>query len=322
MDKVDDRVVVLGAGPLGTILAGQLADQGKQVRLFSVMNNRAYDMLGTRPEAIDGADEAQVREAAEGASTIFLCLNAHYVDWYELYPPRLEAAIAAAASSGAKLVYHDNVYMYGPVDGPLTEDLPTSDKTRKGKLRGEMAERVLAAHRSRQVRAVIGRSADMYGPGALNSSFNSTLGQRHFYPALDGRAVSILGDINAPHTYAFVDDVARGLITLGQNDAALGQVWHIPAAPTLSHRELMTIAFEEAGQPAKIRGSRISSFFVKVIGRFQADVGEVAEIGYQFDKPLVVDHAKYERVFGAEPTRHREALRQTLDWYRANPLPA
>ena len=313
--------VILGAGPLGLSLAGQLAAQGQQVRLLSVMNNPAYDMPGTRPEHIDGANPAAVQAACSDAAVVFLCLNAHYVDWTKLYPPRLEAAITAAAATGAKLVYHDNIYLYGPVSGPLTEDLPGSGKTRKGRLRGEMAGRLLAAVAAGKVRAVIGRSADMYGPGALNSSFNSTLGQRHFYPALAGRTVSILGDINAPHTYAFVDDVARGLIVLSQNDAALGQIWHIPAAPTLSHRQLMTLAFEEAGQQPKLRGSRISGYVVRVIGRFQADVGEVAEMLYQFEKPLVVDHAKYEQAFGADPTPHRQALRQTLDWYRRNPLP-
>ena len=93
----------------------------------------------------------------------------------------------------------------------------------------------------------------MSADGALNSSFNSTLGQRHFYPALVENAVSVLGDIDAPHTYAYVDDVARGLITLAETDDALNQVWHIPAAPTLSHRQLMTIVFEQAGHRLRLQ---------------------------------------------------------------------
>jgi nucleoside-diphosphate-sugar epimerase len=306
---------------MGTSLAGQLEANGKQVRLLSIMNNPAYDMVGSRPKAIDGADVVQVQEACADANVIYLCLNAHYVDWYELYPPRLAAAIEGAASAGAKLIYHDNVYMYGPVEGPLTETLPNTTQTRKGKLMGDLADSLLAADQSGKVQAAIGRSADMYGPGAINSSFNSTLGQRHFYPALAGNTVSVLGDIDAPHTYAFVDDVAAGLITLAGNDDALGQVWHLPAAPTLSHRELMTLIFEETGQRPKVRGSKISGYFVRAIGLFQPDVGEVAEMLYQFDKPLVVDHQKFEQTFGAGPTQHTEAIRQTLVWYKENPLP-
>ena len=177
-----------------------------------------------------------------------------------------------------------------------------------------------AAHQSGKVTAVIGRSADMYCAGALNSSFNSTFGQRHFYPLLEGKMVDILGDIDQPHTYAFVDDVAHGLIRLAEHDDALGQIWHIPAAPTLSQRALMTLAFEEAGLPPKIRGSKISGYFLRAIGLFQKDVAEVSEMLYQFEKPLLVSHQKFERAYGATPTPHREALRQTLEWYRLNPL--
>lgn len=313
--------LILGAGPLGVSLARRLERQGKPIRLLSIMGNSAYDMPGSRPEAIDGADSEAVRAACAQADVVYLLLNAHYVDWHDLYPPRLEAALAGAAAAGAKLVYHDNVDMYGQTGSPYTEDSPVAATTRKGKLRAEMADEVLAAHQEGNPKAVIGRSADMYGPGALNSSFNSTLGQRHFYPALAGKTVSILGDIDAPHTYAYVDDVAAGLITLAEHDEAMGEVWHIPAAPTLSHRQLLTLAFEEAGQKPKIRGSKISGYFVRLIGRFQPDVGEVAEMLYQFEKPLVVDHSKYERAFGANPTPHAEAIRQTLAWYKKNPLP-
>lgn len=320
MAETNQHHLILGAGPLGAALARQLEGAGRSVRLLGIMGNPAYDMPGTRPETIDGANQEQVAAACAGASVVYLLLNAHYVDWYSLYPPRLEAALAGASSAGAKLVYHDNVYMYGRAKAPYTEESPMTAVTRKGKLCAEMANRVLSAHRSGKVKAVIGRSADMYGPGALNSSFNSTLGQRHFYPALAGKAVSILGDIDLPHTYAYIEDVAAGLVTLAEHDEALGQVWHIPAAPTLSQRQLMTLVFREAGQKPNVRGSKISGYFVRAIGLFQPDVGEVAEMLYQFEAPLVVDHSKFERAFGCKPTPHKEAIRQTLAWYRENPL--
>lgn len=312
--------VVLGAGPLGASLTRLLVEAGNDAHLVSIMNNPAYDMPEKRLRVVDGADAMQVRQVCEGADVIYLCLNAHYVDWYALFPPRLEAAIEAAASVGAKLVYHDSTYVYGPESVPLTEELPYTTKTRKGKLRGEMATRFLQAAHSGQIRGVIDRTTDMYGPGALNSSFNSTLGERHFYPLLAGKTVNLLGNIDTPHTYAFVDDAARGLITLAEHDEAFGQVWHLPAAPTLSHRELMTLAFKEAKLAPKIRGSRISGYFLRAIGLFQRDVAEVAEMLYQFEKPLVVSHQKFQQAYGASPTPHREALRQTLEWYRENPM--
>lgn len=312
--------VVLGAGPLGTAVADAVSADGDEAVLVGIMGNPAYDMPGTNPSAVDGASAEQVSQACAGADVIYLCLNAHYVDWYELYPPRLDAAIEAAARTGATLVYHDSVLVYGKASGPLTEDLPSAAGTRKGKLRAEMAGRFLEAVRSGMIRGVIGRTADMYGPGALNSSFNSTLGQRHFYPLLAGKAVSIVGDIDAPHTYGFVEDFARGLVNLGRRNEALGGVWHLPAAPTLTHRQLMALAFEIARMTPKIRGSKISGYFVRAIGRFQRDVGEVAEILYIFERPFVVSHAKFQGAFGVDVTPHEVALERTLDWYRANPI--
>ena len=311
--------VILGAGPLGTRLAQQLRGGGAETRLFSVMANPAYDMPGTTPEAIEGRSKEQVLNACQGAEVIYLCLNAHYVDWYEGFPPVLQATLEAAAATGATLVYADSVYMYGDVRKLLTEDLPYANKPKKGVLRGDMAAAVLEAHTSGRVKTVIGRAADMYGPGALNSSFGSTFGQRIFYPALQGQTVNILGNIDAPHSYIFVDDFATGLTTLAFQEEALGQVWHVPAAPTVSHRELATMVFEEAGQRASIRGSQTSGFFLRIIGRFQEDVAEVSEMLYQYEAPFIVDHGKFEKAFGSSVTPHQEAIRRTLDWYRANP---
>jgi hypothetical protein len=59
---------------------------------------------------------------------------------------------------------------------------------------------------------------------------------------------------------------------------------------------------------------------VRAIGLFQPDVAEVAEMLYQFDKPLVINHIKFQHAFEANPTPHREVIRQTLEWYQQNPL--
>ena len=37
----------------------------------------------------------------------------------------MRGIVAGAAASGARIVYADNLYAYGPVEGPLTEDLPS-----------------------------------------------------------------------------------------------------------------------------------------------------------------------------------------------------
>jgi nucleoside-diphosphate-sugar epimerase len=115
--------VVLGAGPLGLAVARHLAKRGDRVRV-AVRGGRA-DL----PEGVElvGADlnvQADMRRACEGAAVVYHCANPPYAKWPDLHPPLMEAALKGASAAGARLVFGDNLYAYGPVDGPLTEDLP------------------------------------------------------------------------------------------------------------------------------------------------------------------------------------------------------
>jgi hypothetical protein len=88
----NSKHVVLGAGPLGIALARMLAAAGNDTQLFGIMSNPSYDMPGSEPDSVDGSDLDQMRQVCTDAGVITLCLNAHHVDWYELFPPRLEVA--------------------------------------------------------------------------------------------------------------------------------------------------------------------------------------------------------------------------------------
>lgn len=315
----DGRQVILGAGPLGVSLQAQLRAVGIDADLWSIMGDRAYDMPDSEPRAVDGADAAALAAVCADASVVYLLLNAHYVDWYALFPARLVAAIGAAAAVGARLIYHDSVYVYGQVDGELTEESGATAATRKGRLRAEMSATFMTALREGRLEGAIGRTADLYGPGALNSAFGSTFGQRHFYPLMDGRTVNVIGNSDVPHAYAFIDDVARGLAVLGREPDALGRIWHLPAAPARSHRELLVTAGKHVGVEAKVRASRISGGVIRFLGLFQPDTAEVAEMLDLFERPLHVSHERFEDAFGASPTPHEDALALTLDWYREHP---
>ena len=314
-----DRQVILGAGPLGVALRARLEADGIEAELWGVMGDPGYDMPGTEQQQIDGTDAAALAAACADASVVYLLLNAHYVDWYRVFPARLVAAIGAAATTGARLVYHDSIYLYGAVDGPLHEELPADATTRKGRLRAEMATTFMTAVDEGRIEGAIGRSADIYGPGALNSSFGSTFGQRHFYRLMEGRTINVVGNADVAHAYAFVEDVAGGLATLGREPAAVGRAWHLPAAPARSQRQLLDLAADGLGTDAKVRASRISSMVVRSIGLFQSDTAELAEMLYLFEQPLLVSHEAFAAAFDASTTPHEEALARTLEWYRAHP---
>jgi nucleoside-diphosphate-sugar epimerase len=161
-----------------------------------------------------------------------------------------------------------------------------------------------------RVRATIGRASDFYGPFARQS----TAGERIFGRALRGQPAQVLGDPDLPHTYTFIDDFAGALVTLGERDEAVGRVWHVPSAETVTTRQFVQMVFDEAGTPMRL--SMAPEWAISTLARFNPTLRAVKEQAYQRTSPWVVDHTAFAQAFGARPTPHREAIRQTLRWYQ------
>jgi nucleoside-diphosphate-sugar epimerase len=205
--------------------------------------------------------------------------------------------------------------MYAPTSQPLTEESLQAPLTRKGKLRKQLAEAVLAAHAQGQIRATIGRAPDVYGPGVRTSA----VGEQFFTAVVADKRVPWLGKLDVPHALSFVEDFARGLIVLGTREEALGQVWHIPTAQALTGRQYIALASEGAGVPAK--PLVVSGLVLRVLGLANPVLRESVELLYEFNEPLLFDGSKYTRAFDGRPTSHQEAMRQTVAWYRNQAAP-
>jgi nucleoside-diphosphate-sugar epimerase len=303
--------VVLGAtGAVGGAVVRALTAQGARVR--GVTRSGKGDVpVGVEMVAADSAVHEQMRAACAGASVVYICATPPYTDWTRDFPPLLEGAIAGAAASGAKLVMADNLYVYPPPTTPMTEDMPWRPVTRKGKVRAAMDERLMAAHRAGEVRVAIGRASDYFGPGALNTA---ATGERFFRAYFAGKPVDWVGRLDVPHTVSYIEDFGRGLVTLGQHDEALGQVWHIPAAPAPTGREFIELIFAAGGRRAQIRTA--SRGTLRVLGLFNPLVRETVEMAYEFEQPFIMDSAKFTRAFGGTPTPLPEAVATTVAWFR------
>jgi nucleoside-diphosphate-sugar epimerase len=210
--------VVLGAGPLGLAVARHLASRGDRVRA-AARSKPAELPEGVEVVSADVAVEAEAKQACEGATVVYHCVNPPYAKWPDLHPPLMNAIIEGAAAAGAKLVFGDNLYASGPVDGPLTEDLPYLAEGPNGRVRAQIAEMLLRAHRSGRIRATIGRASDFFGPHAHQSA----VGDRVFARVIAGKTAKVLGDPDLPHTVTYIEDFGRALVTLGEHDEALGR---------------------------------------------------------------------------------------------------
>jgi len=303
--------VVLGSGPLGLAVARHLAARGNRVRAAN-RGGRADLPNGVEVVGANVAEVADAKRACEGAAVVYHCANPPYAKWPELHPPLMDAIIEGAAAAGARLVFGDNLYAYGPVNGPLKEDLPYLAQGPNGRTRARIAETLMRAHESRRIQATIGRGSDFFGPHA----HLSTVGDRVFARAIAGKPAQVLGNPDTPHTVTHIDDFGRALVTLGERDEALGQVWHVPNAETVTMRRFVQMAFEAAGRSPRLRAA--PRWGIAMAALFDPTLRAVREQLYQSERPWVVDSSKFERAFGWGATPLPDAVAATVAWFRSH----
>jgi nucleoside-diphosphate-sugar epimerase len=302
--------VVFGTGAVGMSVMDALVHSGRRVRMVN-RSGRASVPEGVEVVGGDAADPTFTREASAGASVVYFALNPPYDKWPELFPGLQAGVLEGAASAEAKLIAMENLYMYGSTGGrPLTEDLPYAPNTRKGTVRARMSEELMEAHQSGKVRVAIGRASDFFGPRVIASA----AGEQVFGRAVEGKSAQVAGDPDQPHTYTYAPDIGRGLVALGEHVEALGQVWHLPSPETLTTRQFVETIFEEVGKPARIQAA--PKIVLRVMGLFNPGLREMIEMLYEFEEPFVVDDSKFEQAFGEQATPLKEAIGETVRWYR------
>ena len=293
---------IVGAGPVGTATALALVDGGHDVVVVT-RSGSGPDHPGVRAVACDASDPDALAAAVGRPDALYNCANPPYHRWPQLWPPMAASMLEVATTTGAVLVTMGNLYGYGPVDHPMTEDDPLASTGVKGRVRIRMWDEALAAHRAGRVRMTEARASDFYGPGVGETSFFG----RNVARLLAGRKTYVLGDPDAPHAATYVPDVGRTLAVLGTDERAWGRPWHVPTAPAVSQRRMAEWFCEVAGAPPARVGSLPPSLLAAV-GVFAPQVREFKETRYQFDRPFLLDSSDCTDTFGIRSTSMGEAF--------------
>ncbi|HAP75052.1 MAG TPA: NAD-dependent epimerase [Acidimicrobiaceae bacterium] len=302
--------VVVGAGPVGSGVASLLASQGTQVTVVT-RSGRGPDHPLITKAAADATEAERLTELASGASAIYNCANPPYHRWPQDWPPLHNALLSAAERTGAVLVMMDNLYAFGPgASMPMRETDPMRATGRKGSMRARMATELLAAHAAGRVRATLARASDFYGPEVLGSA----MGDRVVPRVLAGKKVSVLGSLDTPHSFSYMPDVVRTLVTLATDDRAWGHAWHVPNAPAVSQRQFVEALAAAAG--TTVRVGAIPKAAVSALGLVVPLMRELKETWYQFAEPFVADSAATEAAFGLTATPLAEGAASTVAWWR------
>lgn len=309
--------VILGTGQLGLAIMEALVAEGKAVTVVNRSGKLKEPLLaGVQVRQADMNDPAAVTSVTQGAQVVFTCVQPPYTQWPELFPALNQAVMEGVAPTGAKLVFGDNLYMYGSTHGaPIREDSPYAATGRKGKTRALIATTLLDAHRAGKLRVAIGRASDFYGPRCTDSA----LGEIVFGNLLAGKSVDLMGDIDQPHTYSFIRDFAKTLVILADSPQADGQAWHIPNAPAQTTRQVVQMIADQAGVPLRLRVAK--DWMVRALGLFNPMLREMVEMSYEFKEPYIVDDSRFVQSFGNIATPLEQGIQETLAWFHTHHQP-
>jgi nucleoside-diphosphate-sugar epimerase len=308
--------VVLGTGAIGRAVMNELVKRGESVRMVNHSGKMDEVPAGVEVVAADLYDQTKVKEVTRGAKVVYQASQPHYNQWTTKFPALQESIINGLTGSDAKLVIVENLYMYGATNGvPMTETTPHNAHTQKGQTRSAMSRSAFEAHRAGKLRVTAGRGSDFFGPWGLSTA---AMGARTFYPLLNGKAASLVGDVDAPHTHTFVNDFGKALVILGERSEADGEAWHVPNdTPRISQREMVSLIAEEMGIQPKF--SAMGKSMMWIGGWFIPEAKEMVEMMYEFEQSFIVDSSRFESTFGMKATPMKEAIKETVAWYKNHP---
>jgi nucleoside-diphosphate-sugar epimerase len=284
---------ILGStGIIGTELAKALTSYTTSIRLVS-----------RHPKKVNATDEIvaadllnvqQTADAVKGSSIVYLTAGIQYNAkiWQQQWPVIIQNVIAACRTHGAKFVFFDNIYMYGPVAGAMTEHTPFNPTSKKGVTRAAIANMVLDTIKDRLLTTMICRAPEFYGPRNTLSGINAML----FDNIKKGKKVQWLVDDKVRRTYIYTPDAARATALLGNTPSAYNQTWHLPCTDEyINGKKFIEMTAAIYGKPLPY--SVLNKFMVKIGGLFNPYAKEMGELLYQYDQDYIFSSDKFKVAF-------------------------
>jgi len=311
MDNKPIHIILGAGGAIGTVLAEELLKNDEAVKLVS---RTGHFMEGTETAIADLTNFETTLSAVDKSSIVYLMAGLPYDRkvWRKKWPLIMSNTIEACKAKGARLIFFDNVYMYGRVDGRMTEETPVDPDSAKGKIRAEIAGNLLNEMKSGNIKAMITRAADFYGPHAAKASLPYLF---VFEKLAHGKKAQVLVNPQAKHSYTYTEDCGKALYMLAMDNEAYGEIWHLPTAgspPT--NEEFIEIAADL--MQAEPKYSILRKWMVGLAGLFDKTVREVYEMLYQNQSDYVFDSTKFENRYSFKPTSYEKGIEETIVHFR------
>src|SRR5690606_39790903 len=300
---------ILGSGgAIGIELAKALKEYTDRIRLVSRNPKKVND--SDEILAADLLEPSELERAIQGSKIVYVTVGFPYSHkiWNSRWPPFINNLLDLCQKEGCKLVFFDNIYMYGKDSlNPAREDSTEDPPSKKGKVRKQIAGMIMDRAKSGKLQALIARSADFYGPSIENSVLLETV----FKPLAKGKPANLLMSDSVVHSYTFIPDAGKATALLGNTEKAYGQIWHLPtASDPLTGKQWVEAFAQRMGMAPRYRVA--SKSMVRLLGLFMPLMRESVEMLYQYDRDYVFDSSKFEKEFNWKPTPYGEGIRQII----------
>jgi nucleoside-diphosphate-sugar epimerase len=306
------RHTILGAGgSIGNALTYELLKSNENIRLVS---RSKYSIEGTESFKADLTSYQDTLKAVLNSDIVYLCAGLPYNSkiWEIQWPMVMRNTIDACKSVGAKLVFFDNVYMYGRVKGKMTEETPYNPCSIKGEARTRTVLMLEDEIAGRNINGLIARSADLYGPYADKTSVPYIL---VIDKLMYGKTAQWMVDVNKVHSLTFTTDAAKGMVLLSKIDACFNQTWHLPTYnPPIDGESFINLVAENLGiQPDY---SILKKWMLKMAGIFNKTISESYEMLYQSEFDYYFDSTKFNNYFNYSPMPYAEGIARTIEFFK------
>jgi nucleoside-diphosphate-sugar epimerase len=303
-------VTVLGAsGNVGKLLVKELSKGGYKVKATG-RGKPNFNLEGVENIAVDYNNQNELDNSVIGSEVVYMLIGLEYKTkvWEAEWPQMISRIIESCKKSGSKLIFFDNVYAYGLVNGPMLETTRMNPETSKGRVRKVLDELVLDSIKKGEIKAVIAKSADFYGPGITTS----VVGDRFFDLMMNKNTFEAFGNPEKLHNYTFVEDIPKALIALAESDYS-GNI-HLPTQKPLTGLEFHKLLEGISGKELKLTSLRQN--VVWWLGIFMPILKELHEMMYQTENDYNFDSGKFEGLFPQlKPTSYEEGFKKTYNWY-------
>ena len=302
---------ILGAGgSAGNSLANQLLKTNEKIRLVSRSN---YSLPGTESFKADITSYEETLSSIKDSDIVYLCAGLPYDAqiWSDLWPRIMKNAIDACKKADAKLVFFDNVYMYGKVEGKMVETTPYNPCSKKGEIRAQTVMILENEITRNNLKAVIARSADLYGPFSTKTSVLHLLAIEKY---MKGKRDQWLIDANKYHSFTYTIDSANGMILLAKCDECFNKTWHLPTYNPLDGETLLHMIAKEVGTDPDY--TILNKWMLKLISIFDKTVSESYEMLYQSEYDYYFDSSKFNTFFDYKPRSYYDGIHDTIEFLK------